>query len=165
MPYAWNTEDRTSPDQMLRLWPHSSLPRRGFAAFVLATFMFISLPLYAVIGTMVLWGLLPFALAAVGGIWWALERSYTDRSVIEELTLTGELVRLERHNPRGPVQEWECNPYWARVELHASGGPVPNYVTLTGSGREVEIGAFLSEDERKALYGDLSDRLRLAARP
>jgi uncharacterized membrane protein len=33
---------------------------------------------------------------------------------------------------------------------------VPNYVTLSGNGREVEIGAFLSEDERKALYQDLA---------
>ncbi|MFP4044569.1 MAG: DUF2244 domain-containing protein, partial [Rhodosalinus sp.] len=68
-------------------------------------------------------------------------------------------------NPRGPLQEWECNPHWIRVELHARGGPVPNYVTLRGSGREVEIGAFLSEDERKALYGDLRARLNAACRP
>jgi uncharacterized membrane protein len=39
--------------------------------------------------------------------------------------------------------------------MHPKGGPVPNYVTLSGNGREVEIGAFLSEEERKALYDDL----------
>jgi uncharacterized membrane protein len=42
---------------------------------------------------------------------------------------------------------------------------VPNYVTLSGAGREVEIGAFLSEDERKALYGELSDRVAKLAQP
>jgi uncharacterized membrane protein len=32
---------------------------------------------------------------------------------------------------------------------------VPHYVTLRGKGREVEIGAFLSEEERIALFEDL----------
>jgi uncharacterized membrane protein len=38
---------------------------------------------------------------------------------------------------------------------------VPNYLTLKGEGREVELGAFLSEAERIALREDLQDRLRL----
>ena len=41
---------------------------------------------------------------------------------------------------------------------------MPNYVTLTGCGREVEIGAFLSEDERMALFQDLSRQLPPARR-
>lgn len=39
--------------------------------------------------------------------------------------------------------------------LHVKDGPVPNYVTLKGNSREVEIGAFLSEEERKQLHRDL----------
>ena len=42
--------------------------------------------------------------------------------------------------------------------LHETGGPVPNYVTLSGNGREVEIGAFLSEDERVELFSELQAR-------
>jgi uncharacterized membrane protein len=41
---------------------------------------------------------------------------------------------------------------------------VPDYVTLTGAGREVEIGAFLTEDERRALFSELSDLLAGRAR-
>ena len=37
---------------------------------------------------------------------------------------------------------------------------MPHYVTLVGDGREVEIGAFLSEDERIALFDDLNQKLR-----
>ena len=33
---------------------------------------------------------------------------------------------------------------------------MPNYVTLKGQGREVEIGAFLSEDERLSLRDELA---------
>ena len=159
MPYRWTTDDPQSPRQELTLWAHRSLPPAGFAAFILATFTFAMIPLLALLGTVLLWGLLPFMLTAIGGVYYALNRNNFDRSISETLTLTPEELHLVRRNPRGDTQEWQCNPYWARVGLHAAGGPVPNYVTLSGAGREVEIGAFLSEDERKALHDDLAARL------
>jgi uncharacterized membrane protein len=39
---------------------------------------------------------------------------------------------------------------------------VPQYLTLSGNGREVEIGAFLSEEERLALYPELTAALARA---
>jgi uncharacterized membrane protein len=45
------------------------------------------------------------------------------------------------------------------VTLHEKGGPVPQYLTLRGAGREVELGAFLSEDERLALRAELRRKL------
>ncbi|MEQ8293196.1 MAG: DUF2244 domain-containing protein [Roseovarius sp.] len=166
MPYEWSaTTDPRGTVRRLRLWPHRSLPRRGFAAFILATFTLITIPLYPLLGTIVLWGLLPFLLMAVAGVWWGLERSYRDARLNEDLTIDAEQIRLTRTDPRGATQEWECQSYWATATMHEKGGPVPHYVTLSGKGREVEIGAFLSEDERKALYGELSDALRQAAQP
>ena len=35
-------------------------------------------------------------------------------------------------------------------------GPVANYITLSGNGREVELGSFLGEDERKELFHELN---------
>jgi uncharacterized membrane protein len=46
-----------------------------------------------------------------------------------------------------------------QVQLYPTGGPVPQYLTLKGGGREVELGAFLSEDERRTLKDDLHRRL------
>jgi uncharacterized membrane protein len=109
---------------------------------------------------MVLWGVLPFLLLAVAAIWWALEASYKRARLHEALTISDDTVHLVRTDPRGRRQEWDCNSYWTQVSMHPQGGPVSFYVTLKGKGREVEIGAFLSEDERKALYGELSDALR-----
>ena len=166
MPYEWTASKEPSGNvRHLRLWPHRSLPRRGFAAFILATFTLITIPLYPLLGTILLWGILPFLLLAVAGIWWALERSYRDADLKEELTIDADQVHLRRTNPKGDTQEWECQSYWAKAQIHATGGPVPHYVTLTGKGREVEIGAFLSEDERKALFGELSEALVQAVRP
>ncbi|MGR3460539.1 MAG: DUF2244 domain-containing protein [Roseovarius sp.] len=161
MPYHWSRPPQgADPDLELQLWPHRSLPRRGFAAFVLATFALITIPLYPLLGTMVLWGLLPFLLLAVAGVWWGLEATYRSARLREVLTIAPDELRLVRTNPNGDVQEWACNRYWARVLMHPEGGPVDHYLTLRGGGREVEIGAFLSEDERKALHGELADAIR-----
>lgn len=162
MPYEWTGPLAEADEEVtLSLWPHRSLPRRGFAAFVLATFTLITVPLYPLLGTAVLWGLLPFLLLAVAGIWWALENSYRSARLSEVLTIAPEEVHLVRTNPRGDVQEWTCNRYWTQVSIHPKGGPVSHYITLKGSGREVEIGAYLSEEERKALFRELTNALRL----
>ncbi len=158
MPYEW-LPPSDARGQRLHLWPHRSLPRRGFVIFVGATAALLSLPLIAVLGTPVLWALLPFLAAALAALWWAIHRSWRDGEIVEDLTLTPERTRLIRHGPRGRRQEWEANTHWVRAVLHPSAGPVPNYITLQGGPREVELGAFLSEDERLALHAELQAAL------
>ncbi|MFW2542525.1 DUF2244 domain-containing protein [Primorskyibacter sp. 2E107] len=149
----------------LRAWPHNSLSPEGFSAMILSFFLFASVPLYGLLGTVLLWGLLPFMLAATAALYYALRRNVRDREILEVLTISREDTRLTRTNPKGDVQEWHCNTYWVEATLHPKDGPVPNYVTLKGGGREVEVGAFLSEDERKALFTELDGTLRRIARP
>ncbi len=147
-------------EQELRLWPHNSLPPRGAMGVVMGVFLFGLIPVLAMLGSAILWGLLPFLLITVLGLWLAIEMNYRARSISEVLTLSGTQARLVHHNPRKGDQIWTCNRYWARPEMHPKGGPVPHYVTLIGEGREVEIGAFLSEEERIALYDELTVKLR-----
>ena len=160
MPYRWEKPNTETNRAELHLWPHQSLSAHGFSLFILSFFLLALIPFFGLIGTTLLWGLLPFMLAAVAGIWFAIMRNSRDRRILEVLTLGPERMHLIRHNPRGPAQDWESNTYWVKLALHEHGGPVPFYVTLQGGGREVEIGAFLSEDERKALYDDLIRVLR-----
>lgn len=154
MPYRWTSEPEEAV-QELRLWPHESLPARGMAAFVLTTFTLILIPTLPLLGSPLLWGLLPFLMLTVWAIYFALQRNHRSRQILEVLTLTGEEARLTRTNPRGDTQQWDCNRYWTQVSKYDADGPVPHYVTLKGKGREVEIGAFLSEEERISLYDDL----------
>lgn len=157
MPYEWTK----SPDaKVLHLWPYRSLPRRGFVLFIGATAVMFTLPLIAVLGSAVLWGLLPFLVLAVAGLYWALERSYRDGEIVEVLEFAQTCLHLTRIGPRGKRQEWEANPHWVRVDLHKKGGPVPEYITLKGGPREVELGAFLSQEERIALATELRTALR-----
>lgn len=150
------------PDQPLHsvaLWPHQSLPRTGFVWFIGGTAALISLPLITLIGTPVLWGMLPFLMLAVAAIWWALQRSYRDGDITERLTIWPDRITLVRAGPHGKRAEWQANPYWVTPVLHATGGPVPNYITLRGGDREVELGAFLTEDERITLHGEVANLL------
>lgn len=158
MPYQWTTPPDATP-QELRLWPHQSLSERGFVGFIGATFAFILIPTLSVLGTVLLWGLLPFALLAVAGIYFALRSNNRARQIVEVLTLDDTTARLTHRTPRGEVKEWEDNRHWTTLTKYEDEGPVPHYLTLRGHGREVEIGAFLSEEERIALYDDLQRAL------
>ncbi len=161
MPYEW-TASRTDGARRwtLTAWPHRSLPPQGFATFIGVTAVLMLVPLLAVLGTVLLWGLLPFVVATIWLIWHFLRRSYADGALCEVLDLTSDHIELTRTNPRGPEQHWQANPYWVRADIHAAGGPVPHYLVLTGAGRTVELGAFLAPEERVALFAELSDRLR-----
>ncbi len=161
MPYTWTTQPNAQT-QIMQLKPHESLPPRGMAAFVLATFTLILLPTLGLLGTPLLWGLLPFVLLAVWGIYFALQKNHKQRQITETLTLTSDQATLVHAKPNGEITTWECNRYWAQLHIHKTGGPVPHYVTLKGMGREVEIGAFLSEEERITLYNDLHTALKKA---
>ena len=153
MPYHWS-ETPQGPE-VLRLTAYRSLSTKGFAAVILITCAFLTLPLVGVLGTAALWWMLPFIALAVWALWAALQRSYKDGDVSEVLTRSGDVLTLTHRPVRGEAKVWECNMYWVRAELHTQGGPVPNYLTLSGNGRQVELGRFLSEDERKALYSDV----------
>ena len=157
MPYEWLSSE--GGEARLHLWPHRSLTQTGFVWFVGGTAVLISAPLVGVLGTPVLWGLLPFLAAAVWAIWFALRKNGRNRDIVEDLLLSPETIVLVRHGPNGRRQDWQANPYWVRVTLYPTGGPVPHYLTLKGEGREVELGAFLGEEERIALCAELTQRL------
>jgi len=155
MPYDIRDDIKDTQIKIIEVWPYNSLKPKGFVLFLGSTFVLISLPLFNVLGTTVFWGLLPFLLVAFMGVWFALRRSLNDRQILEQLTLSQEEIALIRQNPTGEHKRWVCSPYWAKLKIYETEGPVANYITLTGNGREVELGSFLSEDERKTLYEEL----------
>ena len=159
MPYDIRDDIKDTQIKIIEVWPYNSLKPKGFVLFLGSTFVLISLPLFNVLGTTVFWGLLPFLLVAFVGVWFALRRSLKDRQILEQLTLSKNEIALIRQNPTGEHKHWACSPYWAKLKIYETEGPVANYITFTGNGREVELGAFLSEDERKALYEDLEHLL------
>ncbi len=169
MPYEWLKNPEPPGDNVagaqprllarLHLWPYRSLSPRGFVAFIGITCGMLALPLIVLLGSNLLWGLLPFMALAVGGVWLAISHSNHDGHIAEDLSLWHDRAVLRHRAPDGTEQRWEANPYWISVHVHPTGGPVPSYLTLRGGDREVEIGRFLSEDERVALARELTAAL------
>lgn len=179
MPYEWDIDPKEAPAKSgafsyaagdpplarLHAWPYRSLPRKGFVWVIGLAFVLLLIPLFPLLGSVLFWGMLPFLMGALWLLWFFLEKSYRDGEILEELTLWRDHVRLTRQGPRDQYQEWEANPYWVTLHLRPAGGPVPEYITLKGAEREVELGAFLSEDERPQLYRELQVAFDLARSP
>lgn len=143
------------------LWPHRSLSDRGFLLVMVFTGAMLTLPLIPLAGTPVALGLLPFLVAVPLALGFAIRRNARDGRLTEELRLWPDLVAVVRREPRGRVLRWEANPYWVRLTLHKD-AKLENYLTLKGAGREIELGAFLSPEEREALAEELERALARA---
>jgi uncharacterized membrane protein len=151
-PEAFSRSD--PPILALTLWPHRSLSPRGFRIVLGIAAVGLAVPLFPLAGTSAAWGLAPFLLAALLALWFAIRRSYADGRLTEELRLWPDLITVERREPHGAVRRWHANPHWVRLRLFEN-ARIEKYLTLTGNGREIELGAFLSPEEREALYRDL----------
>jgi uncharacterized membrane protein len=151
---------RTDPPILaLTLWPNRSLSRRGFVTVIALVSGAVALPLLPLLGTAAAWGLLPFLLVAPAALYAALRRNFADGKLTEELRLWPDLITVERREPRGEVRRWHANPFWVRLRL-VEDAPIEKYLTLAGNGREIELGSFLSPDERVALHRDVAAALR-----
>ncbi|MEM9210616.1 MAG: DUF2244 domain-containing protein [Pseudomonadota bacterium] len=143
-----------APLYQVTLWPYRSLSKEGFVLVIsLVSFAFL-VPLMTFIGSTFFWGILPFIVAAVAGLWYAIQRTNTDAKLTETLRLWPDLIAVHRHNPRSPDQFWHAHPAFVKVTLRED-TDIEHYVTLTGANREIEIGAFLTPNERLDLFQTL----------
>ncbi|MCF2871972.1 DUF2244 domain-containing protein [Octadecabacter sp. G9-8] len=162
MPYEWIEPDgKDAPTVELHLWPYRSLLRKDFVLFIGGTCAIVLLPLLVLLGSPVLWALLPFFAIAVGGVWYAINHSYKSGEILEELRIWPDRITLEHIHPRQGRKSWEANPYWVQLKIDPNHDRITNYITLKGADRVVELGAFLPEDERAVVFSELQDRLRM----
>lgn len=152
---------RTDPPVFaLSLWPNRSLGRLGLRNTMLLVAVGLLIPVLPILATPVGLALLPFIGGVFLAMWFAFRRSYADARLTEHLYLWPDMIAVERHELNGDVKHWQTNPYWLRMNITPDGGPVENYLTLRGSDREIELGAFLSPEERVTLRNDIEKAVR-----
>jgi uncharacterized membrane protein len=106
------------------------------------------------------WPVLPFAgleLLALGAAFYLCHSRSQWREIV---SINAELVSVEKGR-RQAEERWECPSFWARVQLEKS--PIawyPSRLVIAYQGRRVEIGRFLSDDERAALAVELKQGIR-----
>ncbi|MEM9852780.1 MAG: DUF2244 domain-containing protein, partial [Pseudomonadota bacterium] len=132
------TDRQDPPLWEIKLRPHRSLSNRGFAFVILLTAGALSIPMFAFLGTLAVWGLLPYAALAVFMLWTAIRASDRDGTLTEHLQLWPDLIAVHRMNPRKPDQYWCANPYWVTAHIQQT-RDTKDYLTLKGAGREIEL--------------------------
>lgn len=152
-------EERADPPlYRVAIWPNRSMGPRGQGRVMGIAAAGFSMPLVAAAGTTAFWGLLPFCAAALGVLHLAFRRRNSDAMLVEEFQLWPDEVRVERREPGGRVLRWRAVPQFLRLTIHRR-ARIRNYLTLSGGGREIELGAFLGVDERLALKQEIDGAL------
>ncbi|MBR9861986.1 MAG: DUF2244 domain-containing protein [Rhodobacteraceae bacterium] len=162
--YSAATNRSDAPLFERHLKAHRSLTNRGFVITIAFTAAALALPLLAFLGTFALWTLLPYLGAALTALWYFIRRNDHDGTLGEHIRIWPDLIAVHRKNPRSADQYWMANPYWVTTRRRNT-KTVENYLTLKGQGREIELGAFLSSDERIALDEAITAQLNACRQP
>ena len=131
------------------LQPHRSLSRSGFLILMLALggVSFIAGMMFLALGA---WPVLGFFGLDVLLVYIAFRLNYRSGRLTELVRLTDSALTVRRILPNGRMRDWRFEPYWVRVEMDDP-PRTASQVTLSSHGRRLEIGGFLTPEERLEL--------------
>jgi uncharacterized membrane protein len=141
------------------LTPHRSLGPTGFVVLMaaLAGISFATGIAFLLIGA---WPVLGFFGLDVALVYVAFKLNYRSGRLYETVELTPAKLTWTRVHPSGRREQFDCNPYWARVNLREWPDGRTD-LRLIAQGKELVFGRFLTDDERRqfanALRGALVD--------
>jgi uncharacterized membrane protein len=128
---------------------------RRFLLVVAAVAVFVSTG-FALMGA---WMILPFAgleVAALTSLMWYVYSVHSRQEVVH-FSEQEIIVEQGKHQPESV---WRCQRPWCRFNLHRSHPWYPRQLTLSCHQREIEIGRFLTDEERETLHRHLADLMR-----
>jgi uncharacterized membrane protein len=142
------------------LTPHRSLSPKGFRILMIAlgAIGFVTGLLFLAIGA---WPVLGFFGLDVLIVYIAFRINYRAGRLYETLHLTPGSLVLTRVHPSGRQERFDCNPYWARVNLR-EWPDGRTALSVVSRGTELAFGAFLTDDERRDLATALREALLTA---
>ncbi len=95
-----------------------------------------------------LWPVIPFMVADVVLLAWALRANYRSGGARERLVLADDALTVTRISPWGEEQVDVLEPYFTRVQIEET--PLGDAVLfLSARGRRLKVGGFLSAPERR----------------
>jgi uncharacterized membrane protein len=139
------------------LRPHRSLGPAGFLALMLAlgAVSFVTGMVFFVAGA---WPVLGFFGLDVALVYVAFRLNYRSGRRYETVDVTRERLTLTHVHPSGRCEQFECNPYWARVKLR-EWPDGRTLLSIAAQGREHAFGRLLTDDERRDLASALREAL------
>ncbi len=91
-----------------------------------------------------------------------LQKNFQQGTTFEEILISKHKIIVVHKEKSKEQKTWEGNPYWTRVNIDVYNPKLKNYLTLAGNGRHIELGAFLSPDERIELRDKIQNALAKA---
>jgi uncharacterized membrane protein len=141
----------------LTLTPNRSLSRDHARLLVLVVgglFLLGSIR-FLVLG---LWPVIPFMVADVALLAWALRSNYRAGGGHERLVLAGDALTLTRVSPWGEAKVEELEPFFTRVQIEET--PLGDArLFLAARGRRLQVGSFLSAPERREVGAVIREAL------
>jgi uncharacterized membrane protein len=139
------------------LTPYRSLGPKGFIALMVAlgAISFITGIAFLLMGA---WPVLGFFGLDVALVYVAFKLNYRSGRLYETLELTPAKLTWTRVHPSGRREQFDCNPYWARVSLREWPDGRTD-LRLIAQGKELIFGRFLNDDERRELAAALNGAL------
>jgi uncharacterized membrane protein len=160
VPDASDPFARTDPpvwSVMLR--PNRSLSPSGFRWLMGIMATGFAMPVLALARTAAMWVIAGVAAIVMALLWGLIKYNYFTGCLTEELRLWPDLVTVERREPWGRVQRWSANPYWVDITIEDA-RTVDSYLTIRGSDRRIEVGVFITAEERRELALELRKQIR-----
>ena len=157
----WKESDESS-FLRIRLFPNRSLDTYGTkvvsgiiaCGFLLPIIPFIGSPIGI---TLTIFSGLTFYLFLA-----LLQKSFQEGNTFEEILISRHKIIVVHKEKNEEHKTWEGNPYWTRVNVDVNNRKLKNYLTLAGKGKHIELGAFLSPDERIELRDKIQNALAKA---
>jgi uncharacterized membrane protein len=137
------------PGRRIELLPNCSLTPRQARLFF-ATVAVTSLSVAGFFVASGYWPVLPFAGLELALLGYALAASQRRRHYVQTVDIDETHITVTTRGPGG-ARENQFSRHWAEVKLHGPQGWQPSRLLIESHGRACEIGAFLTEEERRAL--------------
>jgi uncharacterized membrane protein len=94
-------------------------------------------------------------------IYIAFKLNYRSGRLYETVDLTPGRFTLTRVHPSGRQEQFDCNPYWARVSLR-EWPDGRTALSVVSQGKELAFGRFLTDGERREFASALREALLTA---
>ncbi len=154
-----NLSENQSPESIhFVLHPHRSLTPRGFLILmaIIGGVSFVMGMAFLIMGA---WPVFGFFGLDVALIYFAFKLNFRSGRIYETVDLAPDKLELTRVHPNGKIQQFACNPYWAKIQFSQDRPDGRTSLRIAAQGRLFRFGEFLTDDERREVADALGGAL------
>lgn len=154
---------RSEPLYSADLRPHRSLGPRGIRNIIIFTATLAAIPgiFFYSIGAWPVIGLLGLDIIALT---WALTASFRSGSMFERVTLWRDRLVVQHVSAKGREYRHNFNPFWIKLDVARDFEDRVTRIALLSRKERLEIGAFLTPDDKQLFATSFGKALHQARR-